>query len=108
MDTSTILFVVNAFTLLWIGVGILYALAKGLPLATENVQKFKELAQELAPALRRIFDPNTALAKALKAKGIDPEFADKVSELTADTLLFLLKHTQPEEAASSVPHKLIK
>lgn len=41
---------------------------------------------EVVPVLRRLFDPNTALSRWLKARGIDPATADQAAEVVADAL----------------------
>ena len=102
MDTSTITFLTNAFILLWLGVGVLYSMTKGLPLATTTAQEFGNLALALSKPLRDLFNKDTQLAKALKAKGVNPEIADKLAELGAD-MIEMFFHAPPREVVLPPP-----
>ena len=96
MENDVIVFLINGGIIGWLIVTVLMALAKGLPLAGETVDEVKQLVLKIAPILRRLFDPNTALANALKAKGVDPAIADSAAELTADVLEALVGGTVRE------------
>jgi hypothetical protein len=99
MDTDVIFLLTNALVLFSLGAGIFYTTAKGLPLVTETVEQFAQLVLTIAPVLRRLFDPNTRLAKALEAKGVNAEIADTLAELGADVLVMIAKPYLPETVA---------
>jgi hypothetical protein len=96
MENDIVLILMYAFAIFWLAVGSLKALTQGLPLAGDAADEIKNLVLKFIPILRRIFDPNTALANALKAKGVNPEIADSAAELTADVLEALVGGTVKE------------
>jgi len=99
MDADTIIFLTNALTLLVLGAGILFTLAKGLPLADETLRKAGTLVLTLAEPMRNLFNADKALAGALKKKGVNPEIADKLAELGADVIEMLF---------SAAPEKIVE
>jgi hypothetical protein len=97
-----------AFAIFWLAVGSLKALTQGLPLAGDAADEIKNLVLKFIPILRRIFDPNTALAKALKAKGVSDEVADSAAELGADILEMLINPVAKEVNVSAPPADVAK
>jgi hypothetical protein len=87
-----------AFAIFWLGVGVLKALVQGVPLAGDATDEIKNLVLKFIPILDRLFNPNTALAKALKAKGVSPEIADTSAELGGDVLELLINPVVKEAA----------
>lgn len=90
MDTSTITFLANVASIAALCGSILLVVAKGLPIANDATTELGRLVLTLTTPLRNLFNKDTKLANALKAKGVNPEIADKLAELGADVIEMLL------------------
>ncbi len=82
------LIIILAYGVVIIGlVGVNAALlALGLPKVDEAYNALWRTLMNFAPVLRRLFDPNTRLAKALESKGLPAGVADQIAELGADKI----------------------
>lgn len=101
MENDIIRVLLYALVIFVAGSANLYVLARGLPQFPLAYNAFWGAVFEIIPRLRRIFDPDTAASKALKAKGVDPLIADMLAEMAADKLESMAKPfiiVQPEEA----------
>ena len=85
-ENTIIQFLTWAVVIEALGLAFLYLTARNLPLAADVVEAFWGAIKRIIPLLRRLFDPNTALALALKSKGIPAELADMAAEWGADQL----------------------
>lgn len=90
MDTSTITFLANVAAIGALCGSILIMVAKGLPIASDALTELGRLLKTLTTPMRNLFNKDTKLAAALKAKGVDPEIADKLAELGADVIEMLI------------------
>lgn len=102
MDISTITFLANVAAIGALSGSILIMVAKGLPIASDTLTELGRLLLTLTTPMRNLFNKDTKLANALKAKGVDPEIADKLAELGADVIEMLL-NAAPEVVITKPP-----
>ncbi len=102
MDISTITFLANVAAIGALCGSILIMVAKGLPIASDTLTELGRLLLTLTTPMRNLFNKDTKLANALKAKGVDPEIADKLAELGADVIEMLL-NAAPEVVITKPP-----
>lgn len=95
-----ILFLLQALVGVALSGAVLYVAAKSAEQGERFARSLVSLIRALTPWMRRIFNPDTALSRWVRSKGINPALADQALEFIADAFDKWAKENAPE----STPH----